>query len=318
MAENGSVVQIKNLVKEFPAVTAVNDISFEIGKGEIYGLLGRNGAGKTTTMRILLDLVRPTSGGILLFGEQWQDAELRTRIGYLPEFPVRYPHLTPVEYLAFSGRLAGLSGKETADTCDELLETVELTDSRRRRMKGFSKGMLQRVGLAQALINNPDLLILDEPTAGLDPLGHILIKNIVQDLANKGKTVIISSHHLAEIEAECHRVAIIENGLLIAEGSIGDLLDVTNRLQLRAENLKNNTLDEIKELAFNVDDSTNTLFIDLTDEHGPGDIAKIVVDSGATLTHLVTERMSLEDLFVSLVGENNTGGGELTGKGGDA
>jgi ABC-2 type transport system ATP-binding protein len=317
MAENGRVVEIKNLVKEFPAVTAVNDVSFDIGEGEIYGLLGRNGAGKTTTMRILLDLVRPTSGGILLFGEQWQDAELRERIGYLPEFPVRYPHLTPVEYLQFSARLAGLDKKEAVKKCDDLIETVELTDSRKRRMRGFSKGMLQRVGLAQALINDPDLLLLDEPTAGLDPLGHRLVKNLVRDLAEDGKTVIISSHRLAEIEAECHRVAIIENGILITEGSIGDLLEVTNRVQLRAENMSEDTLSQLREISFSLTDARGTIRIDLTDEYGPGDIAKIVVENGATLLHLVAERMSLEDLFISLVG-NVEEDGEGESKGGDA
>ncbi|HUU56692.1 MAG TPA: ABC transporter ATP-binding protein, partial [bacterium] len=199
------VLEIVNLTKKFGAVTAVDGLSFAVGAGEVFGFLGRNGAGKTTTIRVALDLARPTRGEVRLFGEDWREPELRRRVGYLPEFPVRYPYLTPRRYLRFAARLFGLARAEATRRAGDLLERVKLEDAADRRMAGFSKGMLQRVGLAQALVNEPDLLFLDEPTAGLDPLGHHLVKALVRDYAARGKAVVVSSHILAEIEAQCSR-----------------------------------------------------------------------------------------------------------------
>jgi ABC-2 type transport system ATP-binding protein len=225
------ILEIVELTKRYPGVTAVDDVSFEVYPGEVYGFLGRNGAGKTTTMKVILDLVKPTDGEVRLFGNDWRDRRNRARVGYLPEFPVRYPYLTPKEYLRFSARLLAVKRKGLKKLVNDVLERVELKDSARRRMGGFSKGMLQRVGLAQVLLNDPDLLILDEPTAGLDPLGHRLVKNIVRDMADRGKAAIVSSHILAEIEAECDRVAIIEKGQLVAEGDLGELLEHTDLVE---------------------------------------------------------------------------------------
>jgi ABC-2 type transport system ATP-binding protein len=203
---------------------ALGGLDLEVNDGEVFGFLGPNGAGKTTTINVLLGFVPPTSGAASLFGIDVRQPIARQRIGYLPEMTYYYKFLTAEELLGFYARIFGLSRREADQRIDQLLKLVELEPARKRAIKSYSKGMQQRVGLAQALINNPDLLILDEPTSGLDPLGRMKVREIIQRLKNEGKTVFFSSHELGEVETVCDRVAIINQGELKAAGRVSDLV----------------------------------------------------------------------------------------------
>jgi len=206
------------------AKIALNSLDLEVNTGEVFGFLGPNGAGKTTTINVLLGFVPPTSGSASLFGIDVRQPIARQRIGYLPEMTYYYKFLTAEELLRFYARIFGLSRTEADTRIDRLLKLVELEPARKRPIKSYSKGMQQRVGLAQALINDPDLLILDEPTSGLDPLGRMKVREIIQRLKNEGKTVFFSSHELGEVETVCDRVSIIHQGELKAIGSVSEVM----------------------------------------------------------------------------------------------
>jgi ABC-2 type transport system ATP-binding protein len=203
---------------------ALKGLNLSVNQGEVFGFLGPNGAGKTTTMNVLLGFVNATAGAAYLFGVNVNEPIARQRIGYLPELTYYYKFLSAEELLRFYARIFGIPRKETEKRIDELIKLVELEHARKRPIKTYSKGMQQRVGLAQALINNPDLLILDEPTSGLDPIGRMKVREIIQRLKNEGKTVFFSSHELGEVETVCDRVAILYQGELKVEGKVSDLM----------------------------------------------------------------------------------------------
>jgi ABC-2 type transport system ATP-binding protein len=211
--------------REFRQATkvALTGLDLEVQAGEVFGFLGPNGAGKTTTMNVLLGFVPPTSGAAYLFGIDVRQPIARQRIGYLPEMTYYYKFLTAEELLRFYAKIFSLPRAETDKRIDKLLKLVELEHARKRPIKSYSKGMQQRVGLAQALINNPDLLILDEPTSGLDPLGRMKVREIIERLKDEGKTVFFSSHELGEVETVCDRVAIIHQGDLKAVGRVNEI-----------------------------------------------------------------------------------------------
>jgi ABC-2 type transport system ATP-binding protein len=204
--------------------TALKGLNLSVNSGEVFGFLGPNGAGKTTTMNVLLGYVNPTSGGAYLFDVNVREPIARQRIGYLPELTYYYKFLTAEELLRFYARIFQIPKAEAEKRIDELLKLVELEHARKRPIRTYSKGMQQRAGLAQALINNPDLLLLDEPTSGLDPLGRMKVREIIQRLKNEGKTVFFSSHELGEVETVCDRVAILHQGELKVEGRVNDLI----------------------------------------------------------------------------------------------
>jgi len=220
------MIEVRNLTKRFGELVAIRDISFTAATGEILGFLGPNGAGKTTTMRVITGFMPATGGTVKVAGyDIFDDSyEVRKRIGYLPELAYYYKFLTAEELLRFYARIFGIPRAEADRRIEQLLKLVELESARKRPIKTYSKGMQQRVGLAQALINDPDLLILDEPTSGLDPLGRMKVREIIQRLKNEGKTVFFSSHELGEVETVCDRVAIINQGELKVEGRVADLV----------------------------------------------------------------------------------------------
>jgi ABC-2 type transport system ATP-binding protein len=227
-----TILETKDLRVEFKAQgsgqgrkVAVKDLNLKVRAGEVFGFLGPNGAGKTTTMNVLLGFVNATRGAAYLFGVDVREPIARQRIGYLPELTYYYKFLTAEELLRFYARIFRIPRAQADGRIDQLLKLVELDSSRKRPIKTYSKGMQQRVGLAQALINNPDLLILDEPTSGLDPLGRMKVREIIQRLKNEGKTVFFSSHELGEVETVCDRVAIIHQGELKVEGRVADLME---------------------------------------------------------------------------------------------
>jgi ABC-2 type transport system ATP-binding protein len=221
------IIQIDSLRVEYKGPTrklAVNGLTLAIRPGEVFGFLGPNGAGKTTTMNVLLGFVRPTSGTASIFGVDVRDPIARQRIGYLPELTYYYKFLSAEELLRFYARIFRLPKREREGRIDAVLKLVELESARKRLIKTYSKGMQQRVGLAQALINDPDLLILDEPTSGLDPIGRMKVREIIQRLKDQGKTVFFSSHELGEVETVCDRVAILNQGQLREEGRVDKLV----------------------------------------------------------------------------------------------
>jgi ABC-2 type transport system ATP-binding protein len=226
------ILETRNLRVEYRARTpetgknvAVKDLNLRVNAGEVFGFLGPNGAGKTTTMNVLLGFVNASSGSAWLFGVNVIEPIARQRIGYLPELTYYYKFLSAEELLRFYAKIFGIPPQTAEARIDQLLQLVELEPVRKRPIKSYSKGMQQRVGLAQALINDPDLLILDEPTSGLDPLGRMKVREIIQRLKDQGKTVFFSSHELGEVETVCDRVAIINRGELKVEGHVSDLVE---------------------------------------------------------------------------------------------
>jgi ABC-2 type transport system ATP-binding protein len=227
-ASAAPIIRIERLRVEFSGSTrklAVDDLNLSVRPGEVFGFLGPNGAGKTTTMNVLLGFVNATQGAAYIFGVNVCDPIARQRIGYLPELTYYYKFLTPEELLRFYARIFEIPKRDVEARIDRVLKLVELDASRKKLIKTFSKGMQQRVGLAQALINDPDLLVLDEPTSGLDPIGRMKVREIIQRLKNEGKTVFFSSHELGEVETICDRVAILNQGQLQVEGSVSELVE---------------------------------------------------------------------------------------------
>ena len=252
MTETFMVAETKNLTKTYadfwgrPRVPALRHLNLTIRKGEVFGLLGPNGSGKTTTIKLLLGLLFPTSGEARILGKPAGNVATYQRIGFLPEESYFYRFLNAEETLHFYGQLFGLRGKELYRKTDELIELVGLQEARKRRLKEYSKGMARRIGLAQALINNPEFILLDEPTSGLDPLGSREIKDLILDLRRRGKTVLLSSHLLADIEDICDRIAILHKGKLTKIGAVKDLLTIKDITRIEIKNLSPNGLDGIK------------------------------------------------------------------------
>jgi ABC-2 type transport system ATP-binding protein len=231
-----SIVRTDHLTKDFPAGfwrsrphRALDDVSIEVPEGGVFGLLGPNGAGKSTTLKLLVGLLRPTAGHAEVFGRAPRDAASRARLGFLPENPSFYDELTAEELLTYFGGLCGHRGRDRADRAARALDLVGLGDDRRRRLRTYSKGMVQRVGIAQALVNDPALVILDEPMSGLDPAGRHDVRQIVLRLRDEGRTVIFSSHILPDAELLCTRVGILARGRVVAAGGLSELTAGTAR-----------------------------------------------------------------------------------------
>ena len=247
-------IAIRNLSKVFPIpfkrerLVAVRDLSLEVAPGQVYGLLGPNGSGKSTTMKIVLGLISPTVGGTEIFGRDSQDVDSHEEVGFLPENPYFYKYLTGVETLRFYGKLCGLAGSTLRDKADELLRLVGLGHARDRRLGGYSKGMLQRVGLAQALIQDPRLLVLDEPTAGVDPQGSAEIRDLIVSFKERGITVLLCSHLLGQVQEICDRIGILANGVLVREGHLGDLISIEDQTEMIFRDAPPELLAEIQAL----------------------------------------------------------------------
>lgn len=248
------VVEATGLTKVFrdfwhrPKVKALTDLDLTVRKGEVFGLLGPNGSGKSTTIKLILGLLHPTQGRLRVLQQSPRDVKTKRNIGYLPEESYLYPYLTGQETLNFYGKLFDLDGRERRQRIDQLLEMIGLKHARNRVVGEFSKGMARRIGLAQALINDPQLVILDEPTSGLDPLGTQQVKNLIVDLKKANKTVILSSHLLSDVEDVCDRVAILYGGRLRVTGAVHELLEEQNRYQVTLPELSPDKLKRVLEL----------------------------------------------------------------------
>jgi ABC-2 type transport system ATP-binding protein len=247
-------VQIENITKIFPVplrrrrITAVRNLSLTVQPGEVYGLLGPNGCGKSTTLKMLLGLVKPNHGRALICEKDSREYRSRRDVGFLPENPYFYKFLTATETLVFYGRICGMRGSALKKRAEELIDLVGLSDARDRRVAGFSKGMLQRIGLAQALIQDPSLVILDEPTAGVDPAGSHQIRDLILDLKKRGKTVLLTSHLLEQVQEICDRVGIMAHGEMIREGSLDELVRVEGQTQFIVENATPELREQMEQL----------------------------------------------------------------------
>ena len=254
MSDPAPAVEIRNLVKEFKTsfrrkpLRAVDDVSIRIMPGEVYGLIGPNGSGKSTTMKALLGLVAPSSGQCSIYGRDSLKVDSRDEVGFLPENPYFYKHLSGAETLKFYGKLCGLGGRKLEDRVGELLALVDLEGARDRRLGGYSKGMLQRIGLAQALVQEPRLVILDEPTAGVDPLGSRQIRDLILKLRERGITVFLCSHLLEQVQEVCDRVGIIFRGKMVREGKLEDLIAIEDQSEIVLRDASPELLEKIKEL----------------------------------------------------------------------
>ena len=279
-------------------VEAVRDISFTVQPGEVFGFLGPNGAGKTTTIKMCMGLIRPSGGKVRLFGEPIDSLAVRARIGYLPEQPYFYDYLKPHEILDFYGRVFGIDRAERRKRIGSLLERVGLSESRGRTLRKFSKGMLQRIGIAQALINDPDLVVLDEPLSGLDPIGRKEMREIIVDLRAQGKTIFFSSHILADIEMICDKVTILNKGVIRAVGSLEELLHPDKMTtEITFQGGGDGTLDQVRAIATRIDrlGDYNRAFVDASRSN---EVLSVLVRAGAQIDSVVPKRDSLEDLFV--------------------
>jgi ABC-2 type transport system ATP-binding protein len=253
--EAGPAVAVHGLTKIFPValhpsrgIVAVKDLNLRIEPGEVFGLLGPNGSGKSTTLKIILGLVSPTRGRTEIFGHDSRLVESREAVGFLPENPYFYKYLSGEETLRFFGRLCGLRGTRLKIQTNELLELVGLTRARKRRLATYSKGMLQRIGLAQALIHDPRLVVLDEPTAGVDPAGSREIRDLILDLKRRGITVLLSSHLLAQAQEICDRVGILADGVLVREGRLQELIAIENQTELVIAGASTQLVNEIESM----------------------------------------------------------------------
>ncbi|MBJ7255723.1 MAG: ABC transporter ATP-binding protein [Akkermansiaceae bacterium] len=257
MADKIPAVEIINLTKDFKTsfrkqmLRAVDGVSIRIMPGEVYGLIGPNGSGKSTTMKALLGLVAPTSGTCSIFGKDSLKVDSRNDVGFLPENPYFYKHLSGSETIKFYGKLCGLKGKILEDRVSELLALVDLESARDRRLGGYSKGMLQRIGLAQALVQEPRLVILDEPTAGVDPIGSRQIRDLIFKLRERGITVFLCSHLLEQVQEVCDHVGIIFRGKMVKEGRLEDLIAIEDQTEFIIKDASPELISNIKELVNN-------------------------------------------------------------------
>ncbi len=251
-APSEPVIEIRNLTKIYrdfwgrKKVRAVNALSLDVRKGEVFGLLGPNGSGKTTTLKLLLGLLFPTEGEIQIMGKSAADVSKNERIGYLPEESYLYRFLNAEETLDFYGRLFNMTAAQRRERTEKLLEMVKISHARKRQLKEYSKGMTRRIGLAQALINDPDLVLLDEPTSGLDPLGNRDMKDLILDLKKQGKTVLMCSHLLADVQDVCDRIAILYGGELKVLGRVDELLREQNVTQILSSKLSDAAIQEVE------------------------------------------------------------------------
>ncbi|MCG9894094.1 MAG: ABC transporter ATP-binding protein [Fimbriimonadaceae bacterium] len=291
-------------------ITVVNGIDLQVEPGEIFGFLGPNGAGKTTTIKILLGIIYQTSGEASVLGREAGDIEAHKELSYLPEKPYYYEHMTGLEIMRFYADLFGIKDEEL---CKRLLNRVNLSTDMNRPISQYSKGMQQRVGLAQSLLNDPKLLFLDEPTGGLDPIAHIEIRDLILQFRDEGKTVFISSHELSDVERICDRVAIINKGEIVKQGRLDDLL-AGGRVEITAGSVKQELADRFRTGDTVVSMKDDRVIIDIDEEAGPNEVISAIVGAGGVINSVIPRRIRLEDLFLESVAMDNQAKGRVMGR----
>ena len=295
-------IETNNLRKTFDENVAVRGLTLQVEQGEVFGFLGPNGAGKSTTIKMLLGVVAPTAGKAMLLGAPLGDRATRARIGFLPEHFRFHDWLTAREFLQLHGELYGMTGTLLKEKIGELLELVGLTPFRDKHLRTFSKGMLQRIGLAQALLNDPALVFLDEPTSGLDPVGRRLVRDIIHDLRERGTTIFLNSHLLSEVEITCDRVAFIKHGEVIRVSELKSLVNGATRVTVRASGLTPDIIAGLNQWGKDLRADGNQVMLTVSDEAALPAINRYLVASDAQVYALTPEHVSLEDLFIQIVG----------------
>jgi len=314
-------IEIRNLSKTYRLgffmnrqVRALQALDLTLMPGQVYGLLGPNGAGKSTTIKILMNLVQPSEGEARLFGLAPTNREARRRVGYVPENPAPYEYLTGREFITLSGRLAGMSGKELDDRVSEVIGMVQMTRAANLQIRRYSKGMVQRVALAQALVSKPDLLILDEPTSGLDPVGRRQIRDLILEERHRGTTILFCTHIIPDVEALCDRVAVLVGGRRVREGSVAELVSAqATHMELTVEGLP---LERIQTLGVELEQARvleNRVLLRVRDAEAQR-LLKLLLEQGGRVTQLQPARFSLEELFLRALEEAKQGpvGGEIS------
>lgn len=307
------VIETQNLSKEYTAkfskqrVNALNDFTFNVEQGEIFGLLGPNGAGKTTLIKILLAITFPTNGGAKLFGTDVKNHKAKTKVGYLPENH-RFPnYLTGEQVLGYYGKLSGMSaGTDMTRRIDEMLGMMNLTQWRKTKIKKYSKGMMQKLGLAQAMLSDPDLIFLDEPTDGVDPIGRKEIRDILAQIKARGKTIFLNSHLLSEVEMICDRVAILNKGDLIKEGNVDDLTKAENIFAIHT--VEALSMD-IKQKVLAIDSNAGIGDKEINTESGLENLNRIIDTLRENKIKIMTVNQktnTLEELFINVIKKDNT------------
>ena len=296
---NVKAIETQGLTKRYRSKLALEDLHLSVEEGEIFGFLGPNGAGKTTTIRLLLGLAYPTRGEVRIFGRSPQDVDVRRQVGYLPELFRFHEWMTGAELLRFHGNLYGLSSELLKTRIPEVLERVGLLGHEQRRIQSYSKGMQQRIGLAQAILHQPRLLLLDEPTSALDPLGRKEVRELLKRLREEGTTVLLNSHLLSEVEQTCDRIAILHRGRLLQQGRMDELGAL--EVEILARPLSPELTTSLSQLGHLVQEGER-LILRLSSRERLPEIAQRVLAAGSQLYQL-TPRAHLEDLFVQLIEE---------------
>ena len=291
----------KTFVKPFTGakVEAVRGVSFEVRRGDIFGFLGPNGAGKTTTIKMLTGLIFPTGGKATILGEPVPSPDAMGKVGFLPENPYVYPYLTPREFVSLCGRLNGLSGKALHAAVERVIDRVGITYAMDRRVGALSKGMLQRTGLAAALVHSPELLILDEPMSGLDPVGRKEVRDLIVEESRAGRTVFFSSHILSDVELLCDHVCILRKGEVVAGGSMQDLLGSdSRRSEITLVDVPDELVADLAALATTAERLGKSLVLDVQGDDGVRTILERALASNLRIESLHPKRETLEDIFV--------------------
>ncbi len=295
-------IQSIALRKEFGSTVAVRGLDLEVARGEVFGFLGPNGAGKTTSIKMFLNLVKPTSGKVMILGKDAASTAARAKTGFLPEHFRFHEWLTAQEFLNLHSHLYGIPSNKISPRIDELLDLVGLNEFRGKQLRTFSKGMLQRIGLAQALLNYPELVFLDEPTSGLDPVGRRLVRDIIRSLRSQGTTIFLNSHLLSEVEITCDRVAFIKFGEVLRVNALSDLVNGETTLTVRVHNLPGEDVSGLEEWGKDIRLDGDTLHMVVSHESALPHIHRYLVSRDTQVYSFVPEKISLEDLFIQVVG----------------
>jgi len=299
-----AAIETEQLRKVFGDRAAVKGLTLQVEQGEVFGFLGPNGAGKTTSMKMLLGLVAPTSGTASLLGAPMGDLATRAQIGFLPEHFRFQDWLTAREFLLLHGELLGMDSRDLQIRLEELLERVGLSAFRNKQLRTFSKGMLQRIGLAQALLNRPRLVFLDEPTSGLDPVGRRLVRDIIHELKGQGTCVFLNSHLLSEIEVTCDRVAFIRHGEVVRVIELATLDQNLSLVTIRAAGLTSEALAGLAKWSQNIQTNNGLLTMTIQKESDLPEITRYLVAQQAEVYAITPNRISLEEIFIQTVGED--------------
>ena len=295
-------IRTRGLRKVFNGKVAVRNLTLDVPRGEIFGFLGPNGAGKSTSVKMLLGLVFPTSGEAQILGCTVGDVKTRIKVGFLPEHFRFYDWLTPTELLKLHGRLYDMSHAKLRERVPALLDLVGLTPHRDKRLRDFSKGMLQRIGLAQALLNEPDLIFLDEPTSGLDPVGRRLVRDIIRSQRDRGATVLLNSHLLGEVEITCDRVAFIKHGEVVETRQLSDDTNQQITLAIRTANVTAEIAGGLARWSRSVRTEGDYLILSVSSGAVIPEIVRYLVAKGADVYEVTPQRLSLEERFLEIVG----------------